>query len=311
MTRTLPSPEAERPSPATQRHAARHSSGRRQPPPRAQVPYRFAGPQETRAMSNRPSPGPERPSRNRESATPLQRRTRRPEYPNQSKVAPQAPRHKHGESRQPRGCELRPWRAGEWSRACGCCEGPRETKHPQSRNRRLPCFSQHRAHQFGCRHSHKRETRKTRDRRERDAARVSPAQPLGVALDLRESRKQYRLQDPGERIDGSLHQISCAPIEAHCLRTQKPSDKQAITSESQIGCRPGHHPRRPKPEHSVGLLECPVQCDRVPHAPIQSRRLNPDFHFSFGSANHRVDSDAFIYAGLKALKALRRSTPNG
>ncbi len=39
--------------------------------------------------------------------------------------------------------------------------------------------------------------------------------------------------------------------------------------------------------------------------------LNPDFHFSFGSANHRVDSDAFIYAGLKALKALRRSTPNG
>ena len=39
--------------------------------------------------------------------------------------------------------------------------------------------------------------------------------------------------------------------------------------------------------------------------------LSPDFHFSFGSANHRVDSDAFIYAGLKALKALRRSTPNG
>ncbi len=39
--------------------------------------------------------------------------------------------------------------------------------------------------------------------------------------------------------------------------------------------------------------------------------FSPDFHFSFGSANHRVDSDAFIYAGLKALKALRRSTPNG
>ena len=37
----------------------------------------------------------------------------------------------------------------------------------------------------------------------------------------------------------------------------------------------------------------------------------PDFHFSFGSANHRVDSDAFIYAGLEAFKALRRSTPNG
>ena len=43
----------------------------------------------------------------------------------------------------------------------------------------------------------------------------------------------------------------------------------------------------------------------------ENRPLNPDFHFSFGSANHRVDSDAFIYAGLKALKALRRSTPNG
>ncbi len=43
----------------------------------------------------------------------------------------------------------------------------------------------------------------------------------------------------------------------------------------------------------------------------RTKLLNPDFHFSFGSANHRVDSDAFIYAGLKALKALRRSTPNG
>ena len=41
------------------------------------------------------------------------------------------------------------------------------------------------------------------------------------------------------------------------------------------------------------------------------RPLSPDFHFSFGSANHRVASDAFINAGLKALKALRRSTPNG
>ena len=38
---------------------------------------------------------------------------------------------------------------------------------------------------------------------------------------------------------------------------------------------------------------------------------NPDFHFSFGSANHRVASDAFIYEGWKVLKALRRSTPNG
>ena len=37
----------------------------------------------------------------------------------------------------------------------------------------------------------------------------------------------------------------------------------------------------------------------------------PDSHFSFDSANHRVASDAFIYAGWKALKALRRSTPNG
>ena len=39
--------------------------------------------------------------------------------------------------------------------------------------------------------------------------------------------------------------------------------------------------------------------------------LTPDSHFSFDSANHRVASDAFIYAGWKALKALRRSTPNG
>ena len=44
---------------------------------------------------------------------------------------------------------------------------------------------------------------------------------------------------------------------------------------------------------------------------LVSLMLNPDFHFSFGSANHRVASDAFIYAGSKALKALRRSTPNG
>jgi len=40
-------------------------------------------------------------------------------------------------------------------------------------------------------------------------------------------------------------------------------------------------------------------------------RLTPNFHFSFGSANHRVASDAFIDEGWKALKALRRSTPHG
>ena len=40
-------------------------------------------------------------------------------------------------------------------------------------------------------------------------------------------------------------------------------------------------------------------------------RLIPDFHFSFDSANHRVASDAFIDAGWKAIKALRRSTPHG
>ena len=44
---------------------------------------------------------------------------------------------------------------------------------------------------------------------------------------------------------------------------------------------------------------------------LSFRVLTPDFHFSFGSANHRVASDAFIDAGWKALKALRRSTPNG
>ena len=41
------------------------------------------------------------------------------------------------------------------------------------------------------------------------------------------------------------------------------------------------------------------------------RTLEPDFHFSFDSANHRVASDAFIDEGWKALKALRRSTPHG
>ena len=44
---------------------------------------------------------------------------------------------------------------------------------------------------------------------------------------------------------------------------------------------------------------------------IVPKDLSPDSHFSFDSANHRVASDAFIYAGWKALKALRRSTPNG
>ena len=45
--------------------------------------------------------------------------------------------------------------------------------------------------------------------------------------------------------------------------------------------------------------------------PVLYLALSPDSHFSFDSANHRVASDAFIYAGWKALKALRRSTPNG
>ena len=45
--------------------------------------------------------------------------------------------------------------------------------------------------------------------------------------------------------------------------------------------------------------------------PKTERPVTPDFHFSFGSANHRVASDAFIDAGWKALKALRRATPNG
>ena len=44
---------------------------------------------------------------------------------------------------------------------------------------------------------------------------------------------------------------------------------------------------------------------------ILATGFSPDSHFSFDSANHRVASDAFIYAGWKALKALRRSTPNG
>ena len=44
---------------------------------------------------------------------------------------------------------------------------------------------------------------------------------------------------------------------------------------------------------------------------ISGTAFDPDFHFSFDSANHRVASDAFIDAGWKALKALRRSTPNG
>ena len=62
--------------------------------------------------------------------------------------------------------------------------------------------------------------------------------------------------------------------------------------------------------------------DKVAILPLESPKVyrwsvpahagvSPDFHFSFGSANHRVASDAFIDAGWKALKALRRSTPNG
>jgi len=39
--------------------------------------------------------------------------------------------------------------------------------------------------------------------------------------------------------------------------------------------------------------------------------LYPDFHFHVSFANLSTASDAFIYAGWKALKALRRSTPHG
>jgi len=59
---------------------------------------------------------------------------------------------------------------------------------------------------------------------------------------------------------------------------------------------------------SLGEQELPqVDTQELPSVDT----LSPDFHFSFGSANHRVASDAFIDAGWKALKALRRSTPNG
>ena len=57
------------------------------------------------------------------------------------------------------------------------------------------------------------------------------------------------------------------------------------------------------------VLAQPNWVDKL--TPRDLRALTPDFHFSFGSANHRVASDAFIDAGWKALKALRRSTPNG
>jgi hypothetical protein len=39
--------------------------------------------------------------------------------------------------------------------------------------------------------------------------------------------------------------------------------------------------------------------------------MNPDFHFHGSFANLSSTFDAFIDEGLKALKALRRSTPNG
>jgi len=38
----------------------------------------------------------------------------------------------------------------------------------------------------------------------------------------------------------------------------------------------------------------------------RSQDLSPEFHFSFGSANQRVASDAFIYEGWKALNDYRR-----
>ena len=76
------------------------------------------------------------------------------------------------------------------------------------------------------------------------------------------------------------------------------------------------HAAQRLPDHS-DLRVAPrfVVVGGEPLTPLMRRQIergfNPEFHFSFGSANQRVASDAFIYEGWKALKALRRSTPNG
>ena len=65
------------------------------------------------------------------------------------------------------------------------------------------------------------------------------------------------------------------------------------------------------PEVRECLLGSLGDLERLLATQVVDQVFIPDSHFSFDSANHRVASDAFIYAGWKALKALRRSTPNG
>ena len=76
------------------------------------------------------------------------------------------------------------------------------------------------------------------------------------------------------------------------------------------------HARRPVSHFqswppTVEIVEVESNAELRERLGLYGQGLNPDFHFSFGSANHRVASDAFIYEGWKALKALRRSTPHG
>ena len=61
--------------------------------------------------------------------------------------------------------------------------------------------------------------------------------------------------------------------------------------------RPNHY-RPPTRQRIPVTVGCPAR-----------GLLIPDFHFNFGSANLSTASDSLIYAGLKARKALRRSTP--
>ena len=55
--------------------------------------------------------------------------------------------------------------------------------------------------------------------------------------------------------------------------------------------------KRPRTIDWLGNLEYRGFIERPHRLRLSVVGLSPDFHFSFGSANHRVTSDAFIYAG--------------
>ena len=59
----------------------------------------------------------------------------------------------------------------------------------------------------------------------------------------------------------------------------------------------------------LGWNHQPSCCGTISSGSVEA--MIPDFHFHVSFANLSTASDAFIYAGWKALKTLRRSTPHG